>query len=125
MNFFVMMFVCNLLMPLIMIIGGYCMYKKPPRKINGLVGYRTAMSRKNEDTWFFAHDYCGRLWLKWGAILCVPTIAALLPFAHSDIHAISTVSLVIEAVQLCFLLGSIAVVEKALRRTFRKDGSRR
>lgn len=38
MGFFIAMFVCNLLMPLIMLIGGYCMYKSPPKKINGSVG---------------------------------------------------------------------------------------
>ena len=63
MGFFIAMFLCNLLMPLIMLIGGYCIYKNPPKEINGLVGYRTTMSKKNKDTWTFAHDYCGRLWI--------------------------------------------------------------
>ena len=74
MGFFIAMFVCNLLMPLIMLIGGYCMYKNPPKEINGFVGYRTTMSKKNKDTWTFAHDYCGRLWIKLGLILLFPTI---------------------------------------------------
>ena len=62
MGFFIAMFLCNLLMPLIMLIGGYCMYRKPPKEINGLVGYRTTMSKKNKNTWKFAHEYCGKLW---------------------------------------------------------------
>ena len=49
------MFLCNLLMPSIMVIAGYCMYKNPPKEINGLIGYRTAMSEKNKDTWAVAH----------------------------------------------------------------------
>ena len=40
------------------------MSKYPPKEINGIIGYRTTMSRKNMDTWKFAHDYCGKLWLK-------------------------------------------------------------
>ena len=59
MGFFIAMFLCNLLMPSIMVIAGYCMYKNPPKEINGLIGYRTAMSEKNKDTWAFAHDCCG------------------------------------------------------------------
>ena len=43
MGFFIAMFLCNLLMPSIMVIAGYCMYKNPPKEISGLIGYRTAM----------------------------------------------------------------------------------
>ena len=53
MGFFIFMFICNLLIPLLMIICGYFMRRKPPKEINGLIGYRTAMSRKNKDTWDF------------------------------------------------------------------------
>ena len=111
MGFFIAMFVCNLLMPLIMLIGGYCMYKNPPKEINGLVGYRTTMSKKNKDTWKFAHDYCGRLWIKLGLILLFPTILVQIPFVHSNDDAIGIVALVVEAVQLAILLGSIVPVE--------------
>ena len=83
MGFFIAMFLCNLLMPSIMVIAGYCMYKNPPKEINGLIGYRTAMSEKNKDTWAFAHDCCGKLWIKSGIILLVPTVLAQIPFAKS------------------------------------------
>lgn len=46
MVFFICMFICNLLIPATMIIAGYFMYKKPPKEINGVIGYRTTMSRK-------------------------------------------------------------------------------
>ena len=62
---FITMSICNLLIPLIMLLGGYLMYKKPPKEINNVVGYRTKMSKKNKDTWEFAHNYCGRLWLNY------------------------------------------------------------
>ncbi len=83
MGFFIAMFLCNLLMPSIMVIAGYCMYKNPPKEINGLIGYRTAMSEKNKNTWAFAHDYCGKLWIKSGIILLVPTVLVQIPFAKS------------------------------------------
>ena len=44
--FFIAMFICNLLIPLIMLVCGYFMYKKPPKEINSVVGYRTKMSKK-------------------------------------------------------------------------------
>ena len=111
MGFFIAMFLCNLLMPSIMVIAGYCMYKNPPKEINGLIGYRTAMSEKNKDTWAFAHDCCGKLWIKSGI--------------KSGEDVVGTVTLVIEAVQVLVLIGSVILVEKALKRTFDENGNRR
>lgn len=71
--FWISMFICNMLIPLLMVISGYLMYKHPPKEINGLYGYRTSRSMKNKDTWKFAHDYCGRIWVKAGMILLVPS----------------------------------------------------
>ena len=124
MCFFITMFVCNLLIPLIMIIGGYLMWKKPPRNINSVMGYRTAMSKKNMDTWKFAHDYCGRLWLKLGLIILVPSIVAQIPFVHADDDTIGLMTLVLMMVQLAVVVASIFPVEKALKQTFDKDGVR-
>ncbi|MCI5596537.1 MAG: SdpI family protein [Lachnospiraceae bacterium] len=125
MVFFICMFICNLLIPATMIITGYFMYKKPPKEINGVIGYRTTMSRKNMDTWKFAHDYCGRLWLKLGIILLVPSIIVQIPFVNSDENTVGILTLIIEGVQLVFLLGSILPVERALKRTFDENGKRR
>jgi len=40
------MFLCNLMIPVIMIGVGYMMYKHPPKSINAIYGYRTARSMK-------------------------------------------------------------------------------
>lgn len=77
------------------------------------------------DTWKFAHDYCGRLWLKIGIILLVPSIIVQIPFVNSDENTVGILTLIIEGVQLVFLLGSILPVEKALKRTFDENGKRR
>jgi len=122
---FITMFICNMLMPLIMLIGGYCMYNNPPKEINGVIGYRTKMSRMNKDTWTFAHDYCGRLWYKAGRILVISTVIIQIPFIRSSENAIGIMTLILEGVQLIVLLGSIVVVEKALKRTFDHNGDRR
>ena len=123
--FFITMFICNILIPLIMIMGGYFMYKKPPKEINSVVGYRTKMSKKNIDTWMFAHNYCGRLWLKLGTALLIPTVIVQIPFIHSNDNVIGTVTLIVETVQLVVLIGSIIPVENALKKTFDENGIRR
>lgn len=63
--------VFTLFIPVLMILCGYLMYKHTPKDINVLVGYRTAMSMKNQETWDFAHNYCGRLWVKVGAVMTI------------------------------------------------------
>ena len=123
--FFVSMFISNLFIPLIMLVGGYFMCKKPPKEINSVIGYRTKMSKKNIDTWEFAHDYCGRLWLKLGIALFIPTAIVQIPFVHSSDNVIGNMTLIVEIVQLVVLIGSIVPVEKALKRTFDENGVRR
>lgn len=119
--FYITMFICNLLIPFLMIIIGNIMYKHPPRNINGWIGYRTTRSMKNEETWQFAHHYCGRIWFKAGFILIIPTMIAMMPFIHSNDDVIGLVSLIIEGIQLVVLFGTIAPVEAALKRKF-EDG---
>lgn len=124
MGFFIGMFVCNVIMPLVMIVAGYMMYKHPPKDINGVIGYRTTRSSRNIDTWRFAHDYCGRLWLKAGIVLLIPTIIVQIPFANSSVNVIAVMTIVMETIQLCVLIGSIYPVEKALKATFDDNGNR-
>ncbi len=36
---------------------GALIYKYPPKQVNNVLGYRTNMSMKNEETWKFANVY--------------------------------------------------------------------
>ena len=125
MRFYIMMFICNLLIPIVMLTCGFLMYKKPPKEINGIIGYRTTMSRKNKDTWAFAHDYCGKLWIKLGFLLLILTIIIQIPFVHSSENAIGCMTLVVEGIQLVVILVSIVFVERALKKNFDENGVRR
>lgn len=120
--FYISMFLCNLLIPLIMLIAGHCMCRHPPKKINGYVGYRSPMAKKNKDTWLFAHEYCGKLWEKLGAVLLLPSIIVQLPFVHANDDRIGILTAVLESVQIAVMLCSIVSVEKALMRTFDSNG---
>ena len=78
------LFICNLLIPVVVIVTGRIMWKHYPKNINGLVGYRTTRSMKNMDTWKFAHDYCGKLWWKIGWVMIIPSALIHIPLYHSD-----------------------------------------
>ena len=125
MGFWIFMFVCNILIPVIMIIFGRIMWKHVPKKINGVVGYRTAMSMKNMDTWRFAHEYCGKLWWKTGWNMLAVSVVVQLPFVHSGENTVGILGAVLCLIQCTVLVVTILPVEKALKRTFDQDGNRK
>lgn len=119
------MFICNLIVPVIMLIAGRMMWKHCPQKINSFYGYRTRRSMKNMDTWKFAHDYCGRLWYKLGWIMLVPSVLVQIPLFRSSEDVIGIVGAVLCTIQVVILIASIFPTEAALRKTFHEDGTRR
>ncbi len=117
--------VCDLLVPLTMLISGRIMWKHPPRIINGITGYRTTRSMKNQDTWNFAHEHCGKLWWQVGWLTLLPSALAHIPFYRADEDALGIFCIVLTAIQVIVLIGSIIPTERALKRTFDENGIRR
>lgn len=119
------MFICNLIVPILLIVAGRMMWKHCPKQINGIYGYRTKRSMKNMDTWKYAHDYCGKLWWKIGWIMLIPTVLVQIPFIHSNENVIGEVGAVLCTIQVIALIISIFPTEAALKKTFLDDGNRR
>ena len=121
----VFMLVMNLLVPGVMVGFGLMYLKKPPGKVNGWVGYRTSRSMRNQDTWDFAHEYCGRLWWKWGWVLVpLAVLGQALTLLCPDVQSMCYWSLVPTTAETVVLMVSIIPVERALKRNFDKDGKR-
>lgn len=119
------MLICNLIIPIIMLVVGRMMWKHCPKQINRVIGYRTARSMKNMDTWKFAHEYCGQLWWRIGFIMLVPSVVIHIPFYCSDDNIIGIVTLILVAIQVIVLISSIFPTEAALKKRFNDDGTRR
>ncbi len=119
---FIMMLCFDLVTPALMTVGGIVMLKI--KKVNALLGYRTALSMKNEDIWRYANSYCGRLWLKIGLIMLAVTVMGFIPLLLADYKVTAIVGSVIMLLQLVALLASIVPVEKELGRCFDSDGKR-
>lgn len=75
---FVFLFICSLLVPMSMTLLGRRWSKKPPKDIQGISGYRTAMARINQDTWSYAHKYWGKMCFVIGIVLMIATFAILI-----------------------------------------------
>lgn len=113
-----------LLVPLTMVGFGWLLKKKAPKTINWLFGYRTARSMKNDETWRFAQEKVGRLWLTWGLILLLLSLALMLILLGKDDKLVERAGLVLTVAQLVVLSLSIIPVERALKKHFDKEGRR-
>lgn len=125
MGLWIFMLIIVLFIPAIMILFGALFKKSVPVEINYVFCYRTNMSMKNKDTWEFAHRYLGRLWFRLGLILIFPSTLALLFVLGQSKDCIGYIGATIEFFQLAILLLSLIPTERALRRTFYPDGSRK
>lgn len=124
-GFWIFMLITDLLIPCAMIGLGKLFLNKTPQNINYTFGYRTTMSMKNQDTWRFAHKYCGRLWFIGGLILLPVSIIPLLCVLGREIERIAAVGTVVCFAQIVPLVGSIIPTEIALKRAFDKNGQRK
>lgn len=122
MGFWIFMFCCTLLIPIIMIIAGNSMRLGKFKTINSIVGYRTRRSMQNQQTWDYAQRECGRLWMRWGVLMLVPTAVIMLLLLGKEVPTIGTVGGIVTVLQMLPPLLSIAVIEKKLRRTFDENG---
>jgi len=125
MGFWIYMLIINLLLPLTMIGFGKYFSKTAPKNINAVFGYRTSMSMKNKDTWIFAHKYCGKIWFISGLIM-LPLSVIVMMFVFGGLeNVVGTVGAVLCGIQFIPILISIILTEKALNKTFDKNGIRR
>lgn len=125
MGFWRLMFLMDLLIPLLMIIYGYVYSQRAPKKINYFSGYRTRRSMQNKETWDFAHRYFGRLSLVFGLVLMPLTIIAALTFRNKDVETVGIMGTLLMTGQIVFLIILIIPTEIALKKNFDKDGNRR
>ena len=124
MGFWLFCTACVLLSPLTMLIFGWRFLKKPPKKINGAYGYRTTRSMKNQQTWDFAHQVCGRLWLRAGVVMLPLSLLAMLPALGQGVEVTGLWLAGVVTIQMVVMLATIFPVEGALKRKFDKFGRR-
>lgn len=113
-----------LLIPGVMLYFGWHFLNRPPKNINSMYGYRTSRSMKNQQTWDFAHQVCGKLWFRAGAVMLPLSLLAMLPVLGRDMEAVGIWCIPVVGVQLVVMIATIFPVEKALKRKFDKYGRR-
>lgn len=84
-------------------IAAFITMKFPPKKINGIYGYRTSRSMKSQDNWDIAQRYSSRLMLKQGLVmLVIGGLLIALPIPE-EVSAVISVALLITSVIVLFV----------------------
>ncbi len=109
--------------PIFMIVFGN--KKKAPEDINGSIGHKTAMARKNRDTWEFAHQHDGKSFRMAGWIMLVVSLIIMLLAIIESNHILSKLGIYLFIIQFLVYLGCVVSTEVALRKTFDENGNRR
>lgn len=125
MKFWIFMLICNLLIPVFMIIIGDIFVKNPPKNINGVYGYRTERSMRSGDAWSFAQRYSGKLWRRIGAVMLPLSVLAMLPLLGKDTDAVGLWGGILDGIQVVVLIAANFPVERALRKNFDENGKMR
>ena len=124
-GFWVFMLIMCLLTPAMMIGFGKFFMKGGPKQINDAFGYRTTRSMKDQETWRFAHQYSGKIWLYSGLALLPISIAAMLFVYGKSVDTTGIAGLIIVIVQMIVMICAIPFTEAALKRNFDDLGRHR
>lgn len=125
MGFWIFMFIMVLLIPLTMIFFGWLLFRKTPKEINYVYGYRTKRSMMNEETWRFANQYFGKVWYLCGLILAPLSVIAIAIVFGKGPGIVGTVGGIITMLQMLPLIGAIVPTESELKKNFDENGKRR
>ena len=117
-DFWIFMLLCSLITPVIMVITGIIITKRPPKEINDLYGYHTKRSTESPEAWKFANEYLGRLWLVGGLIMLLLSAAVMLLFFGSDEDTTGIACTVITCIQPALMVLLMIPVEIALKEKF-------
>ena len=92
--------------------AGLAVYFNPPKKINGLYGYRTEKSMKSQDRWDFAQIYAAKKMILSGAILCIAGLPAAFVSMSENLQTVVGLSLLISSCIYLFVSTEKAITQK-------------
>lgn len=121
-GFWIFMLFMDLLIPLLMVGLGKLFIKHPPKRINGIYGYRTKRSMKTQETWEFAHRYFGNLWFRLGLVLIPLSVLPLIFVYGKDIELIGIVGAAVTLFEIVPMILPVFSTERALKENFDEYG---
>lgn len=113
-------YIFSLFIPTIFILVGFILWKHPPKEINGVSGWRTEQSEKNQQTWDFANLLGAKCTLVFGIIEFLCTFIYLFFTSDFDENEAGMFMIVLAIIQsACFAIVYV-YVERKLREHFKQ-----
>ena len=103
------------IIPILITLIVILMYKRPPKKVNWFVGYRTRKSMKNEKVWEEANRYCGKLWIIIGLAMIVIAVLLNVLFYFRIIIFSETILTIIVLSEIIPIILSGLMVERKIK----------
>ena len=125
MGFRIFMLIVFLLIPFTMLFFGWLLFRRTPKEINYVFGYRTKRSRRNEETWKFANQYFGKVRYRCGLISVPLSVIAIALVFGKGTETVGTVGGIITMIQMLPLVGAMIPTEIALKKNFDESGRRK
>ena len=125
MGFWIFILIMVLLIPLTMLFFGWLLFRKTPKEINYVYGYRTKRSMMNEETWRFANQYFGKAWYLCGLISAPLSVIAIALVFGKGPGTVGMVGGIITMLQMLPLVGAIIPTEIALKKNFDENERRK
>lgn len=119
------LFVASLVVPVLILVLGVCFKNNSPKNINRMVGYRTRMSMKNQDTWDYANKKLGQLWVTAGAAMLVAAVILMLLVKDAASDIVMRTGIVSIVVEVIILIITAIAVENSLKKNFDSDGNKK
>ena len=121
-KYWVYMVVLDLIPPFIMIILGKLM-KKASKSMRTKIAFRTKMSKKNRNTWRYAHNFCGNFLFNMGGVLMVMALNILILVAERDNLSIGIIAKTMCLLESVAIAIPFAATELALKIKFDSNGN--
>ncbi len=102
-----------LLVGVIFIVAGLVMLMIPPRKINGLYGYRTRNSMVSQERWEFAQKYSAKEMIRSGGLMCLLSTIGLVYKPSENIATGFAIVMMFAILGLLFFRVETAIKKKS------------
>jgi len=109
----------SIIVGIFFIVFGFIMIKYPPKSINNVIGYKSPLAMKNQDTWDVSQKHSGFILIIFGVINGIFGIWSIIyPMNINNVH-VQLLLLLISAI------GVVIIEEIHLIKLFHIDGSRK
>lgn len=116
MGYWYYLLVATLVIPASMIVLGLVFWKRPPKDINCIYGFRTKLSRSSQEAWDFSQKYAGRYWFIVGILTLLITIPAMVNSMELSRAELNGFAICVVLAQLLPLISVLPMTEQALRK---------